>query len=64
MLMKTRSEAEDATKAGKKLYQLKQEKIIELWKKWSGDFISSDAFIETLYNDLTGRKNGEFIKRN
>ena len=46
------------------LDQMKQEKILERWKRWSGDFISTEAFIETLYNDLTGKKSGEFIKHN
>ena len=64
MLRETRSAVEKATKAGQTLDQMKQEKILEAWKKWSGDFISSDAFIETLYNDLTGKRDGEFIKHN
>jgi glyoxylase-like metal-dependent hydrolase (beta-lactamase superfamily II) len=64
MLEETRSVVEKAIKAGKTLDQMKQEKILEPWKKLSGDFISTDAFIETLYNDLTGKKSGEFIKHN
>jgi hypothetical protein len=47
----------------KTLEQMKQEKILEPWKKWSGDFVNTDAFIETLYNSLTGTK-GEFLKHN
>ena len=43
---------------------MKREKILIAWEQWSGDFISTDAFIETLYNDLTGAKGGEFIKHN
>lgn len=64
MLKETRGVVERAIKAGKMLDQIKQEKILEAWKEWSGDFISSDAFIETLYNDLTGNKNGDFIRHN
>jgi hypothetical protein len=30
---------------------------------WSGNFVNEDAFIETLYNSLTGRK-GQFMKHN
>jgi len=37
-------------------------KVLEPWKEWSGA-ISSDAFIETLYNDLMG-KTGTFLKDN
>ncbi|HKG21262.1 MAG TPA: MBL fold metallo-hydrolase [Blastocatellia bacterium] len=64
MLEETRSVVEKAVKAGKTLDQMKRERILEPWKKWSGDFISSDAFIETLFNDLTGKKGGGFIKHN
>jgi hypothetical protein len=42
---------------------MKQEKILSPWEKFSGAFINTDAFIETLYNSLTSRK-GEFIKHN
>ena len=64
MLTETRSVVEQAIKAGKALDQMKAERILEAWRQWSGDFISSDAFIETLYNDLMGKKSGEFIKHN
>ena len=64
MLTETRSVIEQAIKAGKALDQMKAERILETWRQWSGDFISSNAFIETLYNDLMGRKSGEFIKHN
>lgn len=64
MLNETRSAVEQAIKAGKAVDQMKHEKILAGWHHWSGDFISSDAFIETLYNDLTGKKSGEFIKHN
>ena len=47
----------------KTLDQMKQEKILEPWKKWSGEFLDSDKFLETLYNSLTGKK-GEFVKHN
>jgi hypothetical protein len=42
---------------------MKQEKILARWETFSGAFINTDAFIETLYNSLTGRK-GEFVKHN
>src|SRR6266849_517379 len=64
MLKDTRAAVDAGIKQGKTLDQLKQEKVLEPWKKWAGDFISSDAFIETLYNDLTGKKTGEFMKHN
>ena len=56
MLKETRAVAQKAVKAGKTLEQLKQAKILAPWQKFSGPFISTDAFIETLFNDLSGKK--------
>ncbi len=64
MLKGTREAVASAIKQGKTLDQMKQAKLLDPWKKYSGDFISQDAFIETLYNSLTGHKNGKFIKHN
>jgi len=63
MLKDTLAVVQKALKQGKTLDQMKQEKILDPWNKWSGDFIKTDGFIETLYNDLTG-KHGEFVKHN
>jgi len=63
MLKETRAVVEQGVKQGETLDQLKQEKVLEPWKEWSGEFISADALIETPYNDLTG-KAGTFIKHN
>jgi cyclase len=63
MLKETSAAVQGAIDARKTVEQMKQEKILEPWKKWSGDFIDSDKFIETLYNSLTGKK-GEFVKHN
>jgi len=64
MLKETRAAVEKGVTAGMTLDQLKQENVLEAWKKWSGDFINSDAWVETLYNDLAGKKDGKFIKHN
>jgi hypothetical protein len=64
MLVDTRAVVEQGVKQGKSLDQLKREKVLEPWKKWSGDFVTSDIFIETLSNDLTGKKDGKLIKHN
>jgi glyoxylase-like metal-dependent hydrolase (beta-lactamase superfamily II) len=63
MLKETSAVVQKSLDAHKRLEQMKQEKILEPWKKWSGDFVNTDAFIETLYNSLTGTK-GEFMKHN
>jgi glyoxylase-like metal-dependent hydrolase (beta-lactamase superfamily II) len=64
MLKETRSAVQNGIKKHKTLVQLQQEKVLEPWKKWSNEFITSDVFIETLYNDLTGARPGGFMKHN
>lgn len=64
MLVETRAAVDKGVKQGKTLDQLKQEKVLDAWKKWNGDFITTDAFTETLFNDLAGKKDGKFIKHN
>jgi glyoxylase-like metal-dependent hydrolase (beta-lactamase superfamily II) len=64
MLKETRDLVQNALAQKKTLDQMKQAKILDPWKKYSGEFISEDAFLETLYNSLTGQKNGKFIKHN
>lgn len=63
MLRETTAVIQKALADHKTLDQMKQQKILAPWQKWSGDFVSSDAFIETVYNSLTGTK-GQFIRHN
>ena len=63
MLKETSAAVQKALDEHKTVDQMKQEKLLEPWKKWSGGFLDSDKFIETLYNSLTGKK-GEFVKHN
>jgi len=64
MLRETSARVEKGIRDGKTVEQLKGEKVLAGFEKWSGDFITTDKFIETLYSDLSGRKTGEFIKHN
>jgi len=63
MLKETSAVVQKALSEHKTLDQMKKEKILAPWEKFSGDFVNTDAFIETLYNSLTGTK-GEFLKHN
>jgi cyclase len=63
MLKETSAAVEAALKAHKTLDQMKQEKILAPWSKFSGDFVNTDVFTETLYNSLTNTK-GAFVKHN
>ncbi len=64
MLKETRAAVQDALDKKMTLEQMKEKKILDPWKKFSGDFINEDVFLETMYNSLTGRMNGKFIKHN
>src|SRR5208337_3126264 len=63
MLRETTAVIEKALADHETLDQMKREKILAPWQKWSGDFVNTDAFIETIYNSLTGTK-GPFIRHN
>ena len=63
MLKETTAAVQKAINEHKTADQMKQEKILEPWKKWSGEFINSDQFIETVYNSLTNHP-GDFLKHN
>jgi cyclase len=63
MLKETSAVVQKAIDEKKTPEQMKKDKILAPWSKWSGDFVNEDAFIETLYNSLTGHK-GEFMKHN
>jgi cyclase len=54
---------QSAKQAGKTVEQMKKENIMAPWAKYSGEFVNSDKWIETIYNDLSG-KPGEFIRHN
>src|SRR5580765_3314150 len=64
MLKATREVVAQGLKEGKTLDQMKQAKLLAAWKKYAGDMINADAFLETIYNSLTGQKNGKFMKHN
>jgi len=64
MLKDTKAVVESGIKQGKSFDQLKRENVLAPWQKWSGDFITSEQWLVTLYNDLTGKKTGDFIKHN
>jgi cyclase len=66
MLKETSAVVQKALDSHKTLEQMKQENILEPWReKWAPEkgFINADAFIETLFNSLTGHKS-EFLKHN
>jgi glyoxylase-like metal-dependent hydrolase (beta-lactamase superfamily II) len=63
MLKETSAVVQKGIKRHQTLEQMKQAKILEPWQKFSGSFVNTDAYIETLYNSLTGQP-GKFVKHN
>ena len=63
MLRDTTAAVQQSLAAHKTVAQMKQEKILGPWAKWSGDFVNQDTFIETIYNSLTNHP-GPFVKHN
>ena len=49
---------EKGVAAGKGADQLKREKVLAGYEKWSGPFVSTDKFIDTIYAELTGKPGG------
>ncbi len=64
MLEATRDAVAHALKEGKSLDRMKEARILDPWKNYAGEFVSEDAFLETIYISLTGREHGDSIKHN
>jgi glyoxylase-like metal-dependent hydrolase (beta-lactamase superfamily II) len=66
MLKDTMARVQKGIQQGKTVEQLKQEKVLAGYESLGGPgkFITTDKFIETLYNDLKGNKTGDFVKHN
>jgi len=52
MLRRTRNVVARELREGNTLDQMRRAKVLDPWKKYSGDFVSEDAFLESLYNSL------------
>lgn len=64
MLQDTTAVVEKALAEKKTLDQMKQEKLLEPWKEWSGNFMSAEAYLESIVNSLTGKKDVAFLRHN
>jgi len=54
MMKDTLATVQGALANHKTLDQMKADKILAPWQKYSGNFVNSDAFIDTIYYSLTG----------
>jgi len=64
MLKDTRAAVEKALAKGQTLEQMRAAGILDGWKSQSGDFVSTEKWLETLVNELTGRAPGPFVPHN
>ncbi len=66
MLKDSTARVQKGIEQGKTVDQLKKENVLAGYESWGGPgkFVTTDQFIETLYNDLKGNKSGEFVKHN
>lgn len=51
-------------KQGKTLDQMKKENVLANYAEWGKGMLNADRFTEILYNDLSGKKMGAFLKHN
>jgi glyoxylase-like metal-dependent hydrolase (beta-lactamase superfamily II) len=65
MLKETRAAVAGAIRAGRTLEEIKSAGVLAPWsQRWSGDFISTDAYAETLWASLHGAKDAPFVPHN
>jgi glyoxylase-like metal-dependent hydrolase (beta-lactamase superfamily II) len=64
MLRGTTAAVAAAMKQGKTLDQMKKEKVLANYADWGKGMLNADLFTEILYNDLSGKKTGAFVKHN
>jgi glyoxylase-like metal-dependent hydrolase (beta-lactamase superfamily II) len=63
MLKDTQAAVAKAVGQGQTLEQMKAAGLLDAWKKYSGEFVNTDKWLETLVNELTG-KTGAFVPHN
>ena len=63
MMKDTMAVVQNALAQHTTLDQMKSQKILAPWQRYSGNFVNSDAFIETIYYSLTG-VNGKAVTQN
>jgi hypothetical protein len=57
MLVATVADIRQSIAAGKSLDELKAKGLPEEWKSWGTGFITTERWIETVYQSLTAKQN-------
>lgn len=64
MLKETSAIVKKGMAAGQSAEDMQKANVLGAWQKWSGNFIKTDTWIETLYNSLSGKKSAGFTRHN
>ena len=64
MLRETSKVVADGILSGKTADQMKKERVLGKWDSFSGSSAKTDGWIDTLYNSLTEKKDGAFLRHN
>ena len=56
MLEETYAIVQKGVQAGKSLEEMKNAKVLAAYDSWSGDFVKTDDFLETIFNDITNTR--------
>lgn len=64
MLKETSQVVNDGILSGKTADQMKKEKVLDKWQSFSGSMVTTDVWIDTLYNSLTTKKDAAFVQHN
>ena len=62
MVKESRAAVQKALGEGRTQEQMKASGVLDPWKSYGGDFVSTDKWLETLVNELTGHAGGGFVK--
>ncbi len=62
MVRDSRAAVEKSLAAGQTPEQMKAAGVLDPWKADSGQFVSTDKWLETLVNELTGKAPGAFVR--
>ena len=61
MVKDSRAAVQKALAAGRTPEQMRAAGVLDPWKSYGGDFVSTDKWLETLVNELTGKPSAGFV---
>ena len=62
MLLETVAMVKQKMERGLSIEQIQDEGVGEEWSEWGTGFVSTDRWLDTIYQDLSGSSNGDYIE--